>query len=83
MLLKISNITYLILINIYASLINANNKPTTNISAFLIDNRNNSNNCEKDRKDCTLAVKCQMTIKKSANLFSIDNISKYIKFTYF
>lgn len=80
---RISNTTRKVSINIYASLINANNRPVTNIGASLIDSRNNGNNCERDRKDCTLAVKYQETIRRSVSLFLVNSIYKHIRSTNF
>lgn len=74
MLLKISNITCIILICIYASLINVKSRPSTNIGAFLIYNKNNGNNYGKNQKDYTLVMRYQKTIKKSASLVSINSI---------
>lgn len=83
MLLKILDTTHIVLINIHASLINANNRPIININAFLINGRNNNNNYKRNRQDFTLAMRWQEIIGKIASLFSINNIFKYIKSTYF
>lgn len=79
MLLGISDITYIISINIYVPLIDVNSRPATNINISLIDNKNNYNNCERDQKDCILVVNYQEIIKKSINFFSVNNIYKYIR----
>lgn len=83
MLLEIFDIIYIISINFYASLIDAKNRPTIHVVTFLIDNRNNNNNYERNLKVYTLAMKYQKIIKKSISLFLINNIYKYIKFIYF
>lgn len=86
MLLKISNITYIVLINIIVSLIDINNGLAINFVVFLINNKNNENNDNinrRDQKDYTLAMRYQKTIKRSASLFLVNNIYKFIRFTFF
>lgn len=83
MLLEISNTIRIVSISIDTSLINANSRPAINVGIFLTDNITNNNNCEKDPKDCTLAMRYQKTIKKSAILFLVNSISKDIKSIHF
>lgn len=83
MLLGIFNTIFTIPISNYFSLINANNRLNTNISAFLIDNKNNSNDCKRDQKDYILAIRYQKIIKNSEGQFLINNVYKHIRFIYF
>lgn len=80
---EIFKITQTVLISIYASLINTNSRLTINIDAFLIDSKNNGNNCEKDWNGCILVIRYQEIIKSNASLFSVNNIYKYIRSIYF
>lgn len=82
MLLGTSDTIRIVLINIYAFLIDVNNGSSTNVGPFLIDSKNNDNNCEKNWEDYTLAMNCQRTIRRSANLFLVNNIYKHIGFIY-
>lgn len=82
MLPGIFDITRLVLISIYASLIYTNNGSATNIGACLINIRNNDNNCERDRMYNTLAVRYQKIIGRSASLFLVNSSYKHIGSTY-
>lgn len=64
MLPGIFDTTRIVSINIYISLISANSGLAINISVFLINTKNDSNNYRKSQEDCTLAMRCQKTIKK-------------------
>lgn len=55
---KIFDTICIVSINIYISLINVNNKPASNICAFLNNSGNNSNNYKRDQKNDILAKKC-------------------------
>ena len=67
MILDTFNITFIVQININASLYDSNGK-LIGINNFLINakKRNNNNNYRKNQKKLILAIRCQRTIKKIA-----------------
>lgn len=68
---KISNITCIVLIDIYTSLIDITNRLATNIDASLINNKNDINNYGKDLEDCILAIKFQETLERAQAYFQL------------
>lgn len=79
MLLRIFDIIRTVSISIYASLIDANNRPVINVSTSLINSRNNSNNCKKNQEDW----RYQKILKKSTSLFLVNSVYKNIGSTHF
>lgn len=83
MFLGISDTIHTVSISIFISLINTNSRLAINVSAFLINSGNHSNNSEKDQKDRTLAIRYQGTIRRSMSLFLVNSVYKHIGSTHF